>query len=74
MGKKPLRVVIVGGGFFGTKRLTACLSLPKEFRIIALVDPDVRARERIAQIFHIPNLLNQLSVQLTQNETLCLSD
>lgn len=54
MKKKPLRVVIVGAGFFGTKRLAACLELPNDFQVIGVVDPVTSQQERIAKQFGVP--------------------
>ena len=59
MKKKPLRVVVVGAGFFGTKRLAACLALPNDFQVIGVVDPVEKQRGRIAKQFGVqvtPNL------------------
>ncbi len=59
MKKKPLRVVIVGAGFFGTKRLTACLALRNDFQIVGVVDPSETQQKRISDEFHVsvaPNL------------------
>ncbi len=54
MEKKPIRVIVVGAGFFGTKRLSACLALKNDFRVIAVVDPVVEQRNRIAKQFGVP--------------------
>lgn len=54
MKELPLKVVIVGGGFFGTKRLEACLSLPKTFTVVGIVDPDTHQQERIHNKYNLP--------------------
>ena len=70
MKKKPLRVVIVGAGFFGTKRLSACLALPNDFQVIAVVDPVDEQRGRIAKQFGVPVAPNLKS--LTQKADLAI--
>lgn len=54
MKKSTLRVVIVGGGFFGTKRLEACLALPEHFTVVGVIDPDPKQRERIERMYRVP--------------------
>lgn len=60
--KRQLRVIVVGGGFFGTKRLTACLSLPKLFTVIGVVDASEKIRAHIEQAFHVPTFPSLSSV------------
>lgn len=62
MKKKPLRVVIVGAGFFGTKRLAACLALSNDFQVVAVVDPAEEQRTRIAKQFGVAVAQNLKSV------------
>lgn len=52
--RRLLKVVVIGAGLFGTKRLKACLSLPKDFRVVGVVDSSTGQREKIAQQFEIP--------------------
>lgn len=54
MKQYPMNVVIIGAGFFGSKRIAACLDLPNDFRVVGVVDPEESARARIEQQFHIP--------------------
>lgn len=51
--KKRVRVVIVGAGAFGTKRLSACLAMPKIIEVVAVVDPSARQRDRISDSHHV---------------------
>lgn len=70
MKKKPIRVVIVGAGFFGTKRLSACLALQKDFQVVGVVDPVEEQRARIAKQFGVPVVQNLKS--LTQKANLAI--
>jgi len=54
MKKSPLRVVIVGGGFFGSKRLQACLELSETFQVMAVIDPSEQQRFHVMNTYHIP--------------------
>ena len=54
MKKQQVGVVIIGAGFFGSKRLAACLSMPETFRIVAVVDPSETQRTFIADTYHVP--------------------
>ena len=54
MKNSPLRVVIIGAGFFGSKRLEACLSLPRVFRVVAVIDPAREQRTRVQETFRVP--------------------
>jgi len=54
MKKKLTRVVIVGAGSFGTKRLAACLAMPQDFKVVAVVDPSADQRARVTRDHHIP--------------------
>jgi len=54
MKQSPLRVIIVGAGFFGTKRLEACLALPDTYTVVGIVDPDISSQERIKTQYKIP--------------------
>lgn len=75
MNTSPLRVIIVGAGFFGTKRLEACLALPNTFIVVGIVDPDESQRNTIKNHYKIPvgstiselNILADLAVIATPN-------
>jgi predicted dehydrogenase len=54
MKKSILKVIIIGGGFFGMKRLAACLSLPQDFRVVAVVDPSPAQQSVISKSFGVP--------------------
>lgn len=54
MKKSPLRVIIVGAGFFGTKRIAACIALPEAFTVVGVVDPAEDRRNSVAQGFRVP--------------------
>lgn len=54
MEHTPIRVVIIGGGFFGSKRLEACLSLPNSFTVVAIVDPSEPQRAKIKEMYGLP--------------------
>ncbi len=64
MKQIPLRVIIIGAGFFGTKRLEACLALPDAFKVVGVVDPDASSQERIKTRYKLPvaNSLSMLNV------------
>lgn len=51
---KIVRVVIVGAGLFGTKRLRACLALPADFQVVGVVDTSIKQQQRIQQEYGIP--------------------
>lgn len=52
--RESLRVVIIGAGHFGTKRLSACMDLPHDFTVAGVVDPSETQRRKISQTFGIP--------------------
>ncbi|MBP9814099.1 Gfo/Idh/MocA family oxidoreductase [Candidatus Woesebacteria bacterium] len=54
MKQSPLRVIVIGAGFFGTKRLEACLALPNTFTVVGVVDPDASSQERIKTRYKLP--------------------
>lgn len=64
MKQLPLRVIVIGAGFFGTKRLEACLSLPKTFKVVGVVDPDESSQHRIHSRYNLPvaSTLSQLKL------------
>ena len=70
MKKKPIDVVIVGAGFFGTKRLMVCLAMPQDFRVVAVIDPARHQRDRITKQFHVP--VASTLQGLTQKATLAI--
>lgn len=54
--------MIVGAGFFGTKRLAACLALSNDFQVVAVIDPAEKQRTRIAKQFGVPVIQNLKSL------------
>ena len=48
------RVVIVGAGYFGLKRLKACLELKKEIEVIGVVEKNPQQAASVHQKFQIP--------------------
>lgn len=54
MKNSPIRIVIIGAGFFGSKRVAACLKYPRIFRVVAIIDPSEEQRKRIETTYHLP--------------------
>lgn len=54
MKKAKTNVVIVGAGFFGTKRLEACLSLKDDFTVIGIVETSKDRQKQLEKNYAIP--------------------
>lgn len=52
--KKRLRVIIVGCGYFGQKRIQACLQLRSLVDITGIVDTDIANAKKAASSLHVP--------------------
>ncbi len=63
----PLGVIIVGAGYFGTKRIQACLALKNDMRVIGVVDPAKGQREHILKHFQIPTYADLADVPRSPN-------
>lgn len=50
----PLKSIIIGAGLFGTKRLRACLDMPRDFTVVGIIDSSDAQRKNIQKQFHIP--------------------
>lgn len=46
---KQLRLVVVGSGYFGQKRIAACLSLPNEIALVGIIDIDRKKGQALAR-------------------------
>ncbi len=51
---RPIGTIIVGAGYFGQKRLDACKSLQKEYRVVGVVDTDKKVLQHISKKYHVP--------------------
>ncbi len=51
---RKLRVIVVGAGLFGTKRLHACLALPSDFEVVGVVDTSVDQQKKIRTQYGVP--------------------
>jgi len=51
---KKLRVLVVGCGYFGEKRILACTRLKKYISLVGVVDTDKKRAEKIGASLHIP--------------------
>jgi predicted dehydrogenase len=52
--KSPLRTIVIGGGYFGTKRIESCLFLHDDFTIVGVIDPSETQSKKIANKYAIP--------------------
>jgi len=48
-----VRLIVVGCGYFGLKRIQACLQIPTHVSLVAVVDKNIKLAEKIANKYHV---------------------
>ncbi|MFZ2025571.1 MAG: Gfo/Idh/MocA family oxidoreductase [Microgenomates group bacterium] len=51
---KKLRIVIVGCGYFGQKRIQACIHLKNKLQIVAIIDTNKKRAQEVGNSLHLP--------------------
>ena len=51
---KKLRVIIIGCGYFGQKRMRACMHLNKKLDVVGIVDTNKKRVKELSSAFHLP--------------------
>lgn len=60
MNQSKIKTVLVGGGYFGQKRIKACLDLKNDLSIVGIVDSDQQKLKSVKKNYSLPTF-NKLS-------------